>query len=323
MNITPSKIKLWSRLGACGAYGQAMLEVPELDSRTVAMTADLCFYSGLDRFYKKYPDHFYNVGIAEQNLVGIAGGLAKEGFNPFVSTYASFATTRALDQVRVNMGYMKLPIKLIGLTSGLSVGILGATHMSIEDVAIMRSIPNITIIQPADCAEVVKATLALANCDKPVYLRLTGPMNNSIVYNNDYEFEIGKSIELRSGSDIAIIATGTMVAKALRVAELLEQDGYSVKVINMHTIKPLDKEAVKKLSGFKLVVSIEEHSKIGGLGSAIAEYICDKKYPPLMIIGLEDNFLHAGDYEYLINESGLNTSNIYSKICEKLKGDLL
>jgi len=318
MKITPSKITMWSRLGACGAYGQAMMEIPEINPNAVALTADLCFYSGLDRYSKKFPDNFYNVGIAEQNLVGIAGGLAKEGFNTFVSTYASFATTRALDQVRVNMGYMNLPIKLVGLTSGLSVGILGATHMSIEDVAIMRSIPNVTIIQPADCTEVVKATLALANYNHPVYLRLTGPMNNPIVYKEDYDFEIGKAVQLKKGRDIGIISTGTMVAKSLEVAERLESDGISVSVINMHTIKPIDCEAIDKLKECRMIVTIEEHSKIGGLGGAVAEYICDKKFPPLMILGLDDQFMHAAAYDYLIEKSRLTSEEIYKKISDKI-----
>lgn len=315
MNINKSNIRMWSRLGSCGAYGQAVLEIPEINDLMVACTADLCFYSGLDRFKKQFPDRLYNVGIAEQNLLGIAGGLAKEGFNPFVSTYASFATTRALDQVRVNMGYMELPIKLFGLTSGFSVGILGATHTSIEDVAIMRAIPNITIISPADATETVKATLALAKYDKPAYVRLTGPMGLPVVYNEDYEFEIGKSIMLKEGEDIAIIATGTMVAPCLKVAEALEADGISAKVINMHTIKPLDVNGVDAALACKAIVTVEEHSKIGGLGGAVAEYISDKKdAPALLRIGVEDIFYHAGSYNYLISKAGLTFEAINKKI---------
>lgn len=318
MNLSKANIRLMSRLGSCGAYGMAAMDLPEIDPNMVACTADLCFYSGLDRFQKKYPENMYNVGIAEQNMVGIAGGLAKEGYNVFASTYASFATTRALDQVRVNMGYMQLPIKLIGLTSGYSVGILGATHISIEDVAIMRSIPNITIVSPADCTETYKTIMALANYNKPVYVRLTGPMNNPIVYGEDYDFTIGKAVTLKEGNDIAIVACGTMVATSLKVSEMLEQEGVSASVIDMHTIKPLDTEIIDQISDKKLIVTVEEHSVIGGLGGAIGEYLSEKKvHPPLLRIGTQDAFPHAADYNYLIEKAGLKPENIKNNIIKK------
>lgn len=319
MVFSKAKIKTWSRLGACGAYGMACMELPEIDDAMVACTADLCFYSGLDRFEKKYSDRLYNVGIAEQNLVGIAAGLAKEGFNPYVSTYASFATSRALDQVRVNMGYMNLPIKLIGLTSGYSVGILGPTHVSIEDIAIMRSIPNIQILSPADTTETVKTILALANYDKPVYVRLTGTMNERVVYSEDYEFEIGKAIELRQGDDIAMIATGTMVSVAVDVAERLSLVGISAKVIDMHTIKPLDTGAIDSCCDCKLIVTMEEHSKIGGLSGAVAECLADKeKRPRQLFVGVEDAYPHAASYEYLMEQSGLTAE----RVCKKIKDEM-
>ena len=321
MNITKSNIRMLSRIGSCGTYGQAVMKLPDLDDNMVVCTADLCFYSGLDRFKKKYPNRLYNVGIAEQNLIGIAAGLAKEGYNPFVSTYASFASTRALDQVRTNMGYMKLPIKLFGLTSGFSVGILGATHMSIEDIAIMRAIPNITIVSPADALEIYKLTLALANYDKPVYIRLTGGMGMPIVYDEDYNFKIGKSNILKEGEDIVIVASGTIVHTCIQVAEELKNIGISAMVVNMHTIKPLDVELLERVMDYKLMITVEEHSKIGGLGSSIAEYIVEKKYKPLLLkIGIDDNFYQAASYNYLIEESGLTKEKIYNKII-KFIGD--
>lgn len=320
MDISKSNIRMWSRLGSCGAYGMAAMELPALDNKMVACTADLCFYSGLDRFSKKYPDRIYNVGIAEQNLVGIAGGLAKEGFNPFVSTYASFATTRALDQVRVTMGYMQLPIKLIGLTSGFSVGILGATHMSIEDVAIMRSIPNITILSPADTTETVKAVLALAKYNKPVYLRLTGTMGSPLVYKEDYNFTIGEAIQLKNGSDLVIIATGSMVSVSVKVAEKLTELGIDAAVVDMHTLKPLDTDVIDKYINSKLIVTVEEHSKIGGLGGAVAEYlVAKKKHPPQLIVGINDYFPHAADYQALLELCGLTSGIISEKIISALK----
>ena len=320
IKLSPGNIKLWSRLGSCGAFGMAALELPEMDDSVVMLTADLCTYSGLDRFKAKFPDRLYNVGIAEQNLVGVAAGMAKEGLNAFATTYATFAATRCCDQVRVNMGYMQLGVKLVGLTSGLSVGILGATHMSLEDIAIMRSIPNITILSPADCTETVKATLAAAEFKGPVYLRLSGVMGNPIVYHEDYQYEIGKAITLREGTDISLIATGTMVHYSLKAAEILETKGISCQVVNMHTIKPLDQAAIEKACHNKLIVTVEEHSVIGGLGSAVAESLAGKiKRPPQLMIGLSDEFKHAGTYEYLLDQYGLTTEKIAEKMMNKYK----
>lgn len=311
---------MWSRLGMCGAYGIAMCEIAEDNEEIVACTADLTFFSGLDRFSKKFENRFFNVGIAEQNLVGVAGGLAKEKFNPFVSTYASFAVTRALDQVRTNMGYMKLPIKLIGLTSGFSVGILGVTHMSIEDIAIMRSIPNITIISPADTMEAIKVIWELANYNKPAYVRLTGPMNCPIIYDEDYKFEIGKAIKLVEGNDVAIVSCGTVVSNCIKAAELLKEHGVSATVVNMHTIKPLDKEMLNSLKAYKLIVTVEEHSVIGGLGSAVAEYVVGERgFPQIEIMGIEDCYSKAGDYEFLISKNKLDEKSIAERILNKLE----
>lgn len=315
ITYSPREIRTWSMLGSCGAFGIAAMELPEIDSKSVVLTSDLCTYSSLDRFRVKYPDKFFNFGIAEQNMIGVAGGFAKEGFIPFATTYASFAASRCLDQVRVNMGYMKLGIKLVGLTSGLSVGILGATHMSIEDLAVMRSIPNITVLSPADCTETVKCVLAAAKTEGPVYLRLSGPMNNPVVYKEDYSFEIGKSITLREGDDVVIFATGTMVYNSLKAAERLAEMGISCRVIDMHTIKPLDVEAVKEAYDSKLIVTVEEHSIIGGLGGAVAEVLAEMdEHPKLLRIGINDEFKHAGTYEYMIEEYGLSVANITENI---------
>jgi transketolase len=303
-------------LGSCGAFGMAALEFPEIDDQVLIVTADLRTFSGLDRFSAKFPDRLYNVGIAEQNMIGVAAGLAKEGFNIFATTYATFATARACDQVRVNMGYMKLGVTLVGLTAGLSVGILGATHISVEDIAIMRSIPNMTVLSPADCTETVKAAIACVQHDGPIYLRLTGGMNNPVVYKEDYPFQIGKAITLREGSDVAIIATGTMVYQALEAASLLEAQGISVTVIDMHTIKPLDTDTLDKVfERSKLVVTVEEHSVIGGLGGAIAEYKSNLQHAPKQLtIGIDDFFPHAGDYGYLLEKCGLTAPQISKRI---------
>ncbi|HEV1285407.1 MAG TPA: transketolase C-terminal domain-containing protein [Bryobacteraceae bacterium] len=316
--FSSANIRTWSMLGSNGAFGFAALELPEIDENLAMLTADEMYFSGLERFGAKYPQRLYNIGIAEQNMVGIAGGMSKEGMNVFATTYATFASTRSADQVRVNMGYMKLGIKLVGLTAGLSVGSLGATHCSVEDIAIMRAIPNITILSPADCTETVKATLAAARHKGPVYLRLTGGQPNLPVYKSDYEFEIGKAIRLREGEDIAVIATGSMVYHSLEAAAILAEQGISSTVIDMHTIKPLDEAAILDTLGAKLLVTVEEHSRKGGLGGAVAECLAGVRVkPPQLIIGIADEFKTAADYPYLLKQFGLTGPQIAQTILQK------
>lgn len=314
-DFSPVNIRMWSMLGPCGAFGQAAMALPELDNRAVVLTSDLRTFSGLDRFASKFPDRLYNLGIAEQNMVGVAAGMAKEGFVPFATTYATFASMRCADQVKVNMGYMGLPVKLVGLTAGYSVGALGATHMSLEDIAVMRSLPNITILSPADCTSVVKVTLAAARIAGPVYLRLSGTMNNPIVYRSDLEFEVGKAISLRDGEDVAIIATGSMVHPSLKAADILRGRGVSVAVVDMHTIKPLDVEAIVRLAEKKLIVTVEEHSRIGGLGSAVAEVLAPmRNHAPQLILGTNDQYPHAAGYQKLLTDQGLTSAGIVAAI---------
>ena len=320
ISYTPANIRMWSMLGANGAFGVACLELPEIDNNIAILTADLTFYAGLERFSVKYPGRFYNLGIAEQNTVGVAAGMAKEGLNVFAVNYATFATTRACDQVRVSMGYMKLGVKIVGCTAGLSISILGPTHFAIEDIAIYRAIPNITILSPADCTETVKATLAVAECKGPVYLRLTGGMNHPTVYKADYDFEIGKAIRLREGTDVAIIATGSMGHPSLEAAKILFEKGISCMVIDMHTIKPLDENVLLEALPMKLLVTVEEHNVNGGLGGAVAEHlvgICNK--PPQLILGIDDKFDKAADYPYLLEKNGLTAPRIAQSVEEKFE----
>lgn len=318
LEITPRNVKTWARLGSCGAFGLALQSIAGEKENIIALTSDLLYYSGLERFSNQYPDRLYNVGIAEQNMIGVAAGMAKEGLMPFATTYATFASTRCCDQVRVNMGYMNLGIKLVGLTSGLSVGILGATHMSFEDIVIMRAIPNIVVLSPADCTETVKAVQAMAEYEGPVYLRLTGVMGNPIVFDDDYHFEIGKAVELKSGNQVTVIATGTMVYYALKAAAILEEAGISTRVVDMHTIKPIDKNIIMKACETELVVTLEEHSVIGGLGSAVSEVLQPlSKKPPQLTLGIEDRFEHAASYQHLLHCYGLTEENIAKQIITK------
>jgi transketolase len=313
-------------LGPCGAFGAAVLGLMDDGEDFTVLTADLRFYSGLDRCANAYPENVLNVGIAEQNMVGIASGMAKEGMRVFATTYATFASTRCLDQVRVGMGYMQLPVVLVGLTSGLSVGVLGPTHMSCEDIAIMRAIPNITVVSPCDCLEVVKATEACLKAHRPLYLRLPGGTNNEMVNRDDYSFEIGKAITLREGQDIALVATGAMVSKALAASALIEEElNVGVKVLNMHTIKPLDSASIELLlaEGHKLVATVEEHSCIGGLGDAVMEVVATSRSTSSKIafvkIGIEDIFPHAAPYTQLLETCGLTPEGIGKRICHEWK----
>ena len=314
--FTPANIRMWSILGSAGTFGLAALDLPELDDSTLVVTADLRNFSGLDRFGVTYPERLINVGIAEQNMVGVAAGLTNEGFNTFATTYATFASARAADPARVNMGYMGLGVKLVGLATGFSVGLLGATHMSLEDIAIMRAIPNVTVISPADCTETVKAVHALANHAGPVYLRLGGGVPHPVVYREDYDFVIGKGIRLRQGNDITIVATGAVVHQSIEAAKLLEADGLAVGVIDMHTIKPLDTELLDEVfETTGLVVTVEEHNVLGGLGSAVAEYKTQRRQaPPQLILGVNDFFPHAGDYNFLIEQAGLTAPQLATSI---------
>jgi transketolase len=316
LEITPSNARQWSRLGSRGVFGQAILSLAESTPDLMVLSADLGNSSGLDRFRKTYPDQFVNVGIAEQNLIGVAAGMAKEQFTVFATSFAPFLAMRASEQIRMNLGYMNLPVKAVAIGSGVSMAYLGNSHYGIEDAAVMRSIPNLTVVSPADCGEIVKCVYAAAKFDGPMYIRLTGAPNNPVVYTEEYTFEIGKAITLREGKDVAIIANGTMVYESLEAAKLLEAQGISAAVINMHTIKPLDTEAIDRaLSSARLVVTVEEHSVIGGLGSAVAEYKSARRNaPPQLILGLPDAFGATGEYRYLLEKYGLVAPGIAAAI---------
>ena len=273
MEINASNARQWSRLGSRGVFGQAVLSLGEHYPDLMVMSADLGNSSGLDRFKKTYPDQFLNIGIAEQNMIGVAAGLAKEGYNVFASSFAPFVSMRAAEQIRMNLGYMEMNVKAVAIGSGVSMAFLGNSHYGIEDMAVMRAIPNMTVVGPADCAEIIKTVHAAAEFNGPMYIRLTGAVNNPPVYTEEYEFRIGKAITLRRGADVSIIANGSMVYESMKAADLLEAQGIAAGVVNMHTVKPLDKEAVDTaMAGSKLLVTVEEHSVIGGLGSAVAEY---------------------------------------------------
>jgi transketolase len=285
----------------------------------MVLSADLGSSSGLSRFKNAFPDKFINIGISEQNMIGVAAGLAKEGSVVFATSFAPFIAMRASEQIRMNMGYMDLNIKAVAIGSGIAMAFLGNSHYGIEDASIMRSIPNLTVVSPADCGEIVKTVFAASEYEGPMYIRLTGEANNPVVYKEDYNFEIGKAITLREGSEITIIANGTMVYESLEAAKILELEGLSATVVNMHTIKPLDTSVIDKaVASSKLVVSVEEHSVIGGLGGAISEYKTSlRNAPPQLIIGLPDKFGKVGEHRYLLEKYGLTAKQIAEKIVKQ------
>lgn len=315
IEIKKNKVKLWSRLGARATLGQAILEAAKERDDFYVMSADLAQSSGLVRFREEFPERFINAGIAEQNLIGVAAGLAKDGTNVFATSFSPFITMRACEQVRMNMGYMQLNIKTVGLGSGLIMAQLGNSHFGIEDGAVMRSIPGMTVVNPADGVEIIKAVEALCDYNKPAYLRLTGGSDLPVVYDGDITFQIGKAIKVRDGGDVAIIAAGTMVYYGLKAAEILESRGIGCTVIDMHTIKPLDGESVDAELGKKLIVTVEEASVVGGLGSAVAEHLAIRKDKPAqLMLGIKDCFPHAGSYQYLLKQCRLTGEQIAEDI---------
>jgi transketolase len=316
MDINSKNVRQWSRLGSRGFFGQAILELAPKHSNLLVMSADLGSSSGLERFRKTYPEQFVNAGIAEQNMVGVAAGLAKEGFNVFVTSFAPFISMRAAEQVRMNLGYMHLNVKAVSIGSGVAMGLLGNSHFGLEDIAVMRTIPKLTVVSPADCAEVFKVVEAALSFNGPMYIRLTGAANTPIVYEEDYKYELGKGIVLREGSTVVIVACGSMVYQSLLAAELLAIQGIDATVVNMHTIKPLDTGLIDNFVklGYPLV-TVEEHTKTGGLGGAIAEYIAPKKNkPPQLLIGLPDDYVETGEYNYMLEQQGLTSVHLAEKI---------
>ena len=319
MIIDDRSIKMWSTIGPRATLGIAALDLAKKIDNLMVLTCDVSTSAGLDRFRKTCPEKYLDLGIAEQNMIGVAAGLASEKFNVITTTFAPFQTMRCCEQIKVNIGYMKQKICMVGIASGLALGTLGYTHCCIEDVGILRSIPGITIISPADSLETVKALEAAVQSKNSAYIRLTGSSNNPIVYKNDYKFEIGKSIILREGKDITIFCSGSMVFQSLKAAEILEKKNISSKVINMHTIKPIDKIAIEEACKTSLIVSVEEHNVLGGLGSAIAEHKSTLNSSTKQIfLGIKDNYSKGGSYKFLQEKHGLTPDKISEEILKNV-----
>lgn len=299
------------------AYGKALAKLGHKNKNIVVLDADLSKSTKTADFLKEHPDRFFNIGIAEGDLVVTAAGLSTCGKIPFASTFAMFAAGRAFEQIRNSICYPFLNVKIAATHAGLTVGEDGASHQSIEDIAIMRSIPKMTVICPADDVEAEAAIEAAAEYYGPCYIRLGRSAVPTINDKDDYKFELGKAVTLKEGSDITIVATGIMVSKALDAAKALESEGINAEVINIHTIKPLDKDAIvasAKKTG--KLLTCEEHNIIGGLGSAVAEAVSEEVPAIVRKIGVNDTFGESGKPAELLVKYGLTTENIIEKAKE-------
>lgn len=299
------------------AYGNALKKLAQTNPDVVVLDADLSGSTKTIEFKKVSPERFFNVGIAEQNLIGTAAGMAIAGKIPFASSFAMFETGRAFEIIRNTVAYPCLNVKIAATHSGLTVGEDGASHQALEDISIMRSIPNMTVINPADSVEAEKAVMKAAEYFGPVYIRLGRAVAEDI-YDEDYEFEIGKGVEIKKGKDVAIIATGLMVQKSLAAADKLNAEGIHARVINIHTIKPIDKDIIiRAAKETQAIVTVEEHNIIGGLGSAVLETLSEECPVHVKRIGVMDTFGESGKPSDLLIKYGLTEDNIV-EACKKV-----
>lgn len=302
----------WSKAGHRTVMGDSLVMLAEQRPEMVAVTADLTPTARLTGFRDKYPDRFFDVGIAEQNLIGFSAGLAVEGLLPYAVGLAAIVPMRPAEQMRMALGYMNLNAKVISIEAGVRFGPLGNTHYAMDDIAVVRAIPNFTVISPSDPLQIYKTIFAIADLEGPVYVRLTGGPGFPIMYSEDFEFTIGKAIEYKEGSDVAFISTGSMLGPSFEAAKILESKGISTRVIDMHTIKPIDTEMLDKVfAENRLIVTVEEHTCIGGLGSAVAEYKSGiVKAPRQVMASLGDSFKKIGDYDFKLKQNGLTAIDL-------------
>ena len=297
------------------AYGKALAEIGPQNENIVVLDADLSKSTKTADFKKVCPERFINMGIAEANMTTVAAGLATCGKIPFVSTFAIFAAGRAFEQIRNSIAYPKLNVKICATHAGLTVGPDGASHQSVEDISLMRSIPNMVVINPADGVETVAAIKAVAEYNGPCYVRLGRASVPVINDNEEYKFEIGKGVTLREGNDVAIIATGIMVDAALEAYNMLAEEGIKARIINIHTIKPIDEEIIIKAAReCGSIVTAEEHSIIGGLGSAVAEVVTSNCPTTVLRVGVKDTFGESGEPDELLQKYGLTPSDIVKAV---------
>lgn len=312
--------RILSRLGQSGAiFGMALPEYVSQKEQVKVVSADMSRPAGLDRYKSQYPQNFYNAGIAEQNMMGIAAGLSSEGYKTIAVAQTCFISMRSFEQIRQYMGYMQFPIICVGINSGFSLTFFGNTHYAIEDLALMRTIPNMIVLSPSDSTMAVALFEKALECQSPVYIRLLGGLNIPIIYNDQPEVTFGGSTILRKGNDITILTTGSMIHQALQVADILSERGIESKVVDMYSIKPIDKELIAKSAEAKLIVTIEEHNIIGGLGGAVAEVLSELNCQTrLLRLGITDKFNQVGDYAFLLEQNRLTKDLLLEDILKEL-----
>ncbi len=319
MNYTVMDSK---KLATAEIFGKTLVELGEKDKRVVALTADLAGSTKIGDFKEKFPDRFFNVGIAEQNLFGIAAGMAKAGLIPFASTFSVFASMRATDQLHTDICYQNANVKIIGTHSGTSYGQAGSTHHAIEDIAMVRSLANLKVIVPADGFETANAVRAAYAIDGPVYIRINRGFDMNVYKDENYGFEFGKGVLMNDGNDVTVIANGCCVFQAVQAAKILESDyGIHARVINIHTIKPIDRDIILKAAEeTRRIITVEDHTILGGLGTAVGEVVLDSgRACAFKKLGLNDRFSAIGFHEDLLHMNGVDTDGIVKTAVDMMK----
>ena len=320
LSVDSRTVRFMSKMGARGVLGQAVLDIANDGTFFYIVTADLARASGFERFTKEYPDRIINTGIAEANMLGVASGLASSGIPVIATTWATFASSRVADQARNYMGFMHSNVKLIGMDSGFTNNRFGYSHTNGPDIAIMSTIPNVVVLAPSDGFEIYYSIKAALEHNGPVYIRLTGNQILPIIHKDaDYSFSIGEPEILSDGRDIVFISNGVVLSIVLNVAEKLKEDGFSCKVLNYHTVKPKSTQFIDKILSSRLIVTVEEHSEYGGIGSDIASSLAGlDKHPPLEMIHSKDGFTPSGGYEYALKYNGIDEESIYARVIRRM-----
>jgi len=324
--INRSSSRVFARLGQSGAaFGVGLIEHAKTEDNLVVLTADMAKPAGLSKFSAAYPDKFFNVGIAEQNLVGLAAGISNEGFKVIASAQACFLSMRCYEQVRQYSGYMGLPIIYVGVSSGFALTFFGNTHYALEDVTLYRSIPEMIVISPSDPGQAIKAMASALASNKPVYIRCTGIPGLAPIYTEEYDFKIGKGIIFQDGSDVAVISTGAITKNVIdAVNEVKKGNDLSIKLIDMHTISPIDESLLASCLSCKVIITVEEHFIDGGMGSAVAEFLASNstsKKPNLIRLGVKNKFSTPGDYNYLLETNELDKIGLIKNITDAISYD--